>query len=142
MPSRSSSSLTVISLLRKINTKILCSYIFNEYVIFRSMNKTTFNSYCVIIDLYEWTSSSSSSSNSKTNTNFVFIHIYEICYFRVEIPFGSKERFLADPISLAPSSLASDWKNAFFFLSLFLSYSRISLIWWLDEFFAAWKNKV
>ena len=71
---------------------------------------------------------------------FVFIHNFEICYFRVEIPFGSKERFLADPISLAPSSLASVWENTFFVL--FLSYSRISLIQWLDELFTAWKNKV
>ena len=38
---------------------------------------------------------------------FVFIHIFGICYFRVEIPFGSTERFLADPISLAPSTLES-----------------------------------
>ena len=64
----------------------------------------------------------------------------EICYFRVEIPFGNNERFLAEPISFAPFSFASIWGESFFFL--FLSYSRISLIRWLDEFFAAWKSRV
>ena len=64
----------------------------------------------------------------------------EICYFRVEIPFGNNERFLADPISFAPFPFVSDWGESFFFL--FLSYSRISLIRWLDEFFAAWKSRV
>ena len=64
----------------------------------------------------------------------------EICYFRVEIPFGNNERFLADPISFAPFPLTSVWGESFFFL--FLSYLRMSLIRWLDEFFAAWKNRI
>ena len=64
----------------------------------------------------------------------------EICYFRVELPFGNKERFLADPINFAPFPLTSVCGESFFFL--FLSYSRMSLIRWLDEFFAAWKYRI
>ena len=65
------------------------------------------NSCCVIIDLYECFRHHLLRQTLKQTQIFVFIHIIGICYFRVEIPFGSKERFLADPISLAPSSLES-----------------------------------
>ena len=61
--------------LRKINTKVLCSNIFNEYVFFGEWTSLPFNSVVWSLIIYEINSSSSSSSNSKTNTKFVFIHI-------------------------------------------------------------------
>ena len=110
-----------------------------KYVIFWSESKNTFRYFCVIVDLRSSKSSSSlSSSNSKTNTNFCVYTYSEICYFRVELPFGNIERFLADPVSLVLSSSEFDWKKLPFCLC-FLSFSRMQLIRWLEEFFAAWK---
>ena len=144
-PSKSSSSLTIIILLRKINTKMYCVQTYSMNMCFSESE----HHYLLIVLCDHWSFTKDIRHHflrhllrqTLRQTQILCSYIFkEICYFRVEIPFGNSERFLADPISFAPFPLASVWGETLFFL--FLSNSRMSLIRWLDEFFAAWKNRI